>query len=376
MFVANHYGESLSTSGGSTSGGSTNGVGRIQKLSVSYSDAMADTTNQKFIASHFDMVDCPSTGTTEAANVKALNSNIKILGYFDSIMASKTFSDWSAVNSHEDWFVHSLSGGRVERNVYPGEYLMNPNSGWSNYFAQRCKTFLTTYPQFDGVFLDDAAIDLVGFDYTFKISYSQFATGVVSNWESWMMSYMSNIKSTIGNDIAMANCYTGTVLAEKTKCMLWENFMHGRSSSYSSSGYSISDGLQAIDSLHAQATKGNIIATNSGCSGGTTAQKQAWAKFCYACLAFAVVDVSKAYFSWEFFNTDTNHGLTSEMDMSLGQPVGDYYKVSGTAQVYARQFANYYVAANLNLLGTGAVTFTLNGVSHTLSPRTAVFIPK
>jgi hypothetical protein len=66
----------------------------------------------------------------------------------------------------------------------------------------------------------------------------------------------------------------------------------------------------------------------------------------------------------------------SEMDMILGQPVGDYYHVTGTAQVYAREFENYYVAANLNLLGTGDVTFTLWGQSITLPPRQAVFISK
>jgi uncharacterized membrane protein len=98
--------------------------------------------------------------------------------------------------------------------------------------------------------------------------------------------------------------------------------------------------------------------------------------FTYACFSFAVVDLNKAYYSWQFYDSDSTHGYYSEMDMNLGQPVGDYYHVSGTAQVYARQFTNYYVAANMNLLGTGSVTFTINGVTKTLAPRTAVFIQK
>jgi Hypothetical glycosyl hydrolase family 15/Dockerin type I domain len=366
--VSNSYGDS----------GWTNDTNHIKKLSIAYSSAMGNTANQKFIANHFDMVDCPSTYATGAANVKALNPNITILGYYDAMFEDITWSDWQNVNSQEDWFVHDINGNRIERVVYPGQYLMNPNSGWSNYFAQRCKTFLTTYPQFDGVFLDDAATDLVGFDYTFKVSYSQFATGVLNNWESWMMSYMSNIKSTLGSHIVMPNCFTGTVLAEQTKCMLWENFMHGRSNAYNDNGYGVSSGLLAIDSLHTQAKLGNIIAVNSGCESADAHPVEAkqWMLFTYACFSFAVVDLNKAYFSWQFFNSDSTHGYYPEMDINLGQPIGDYYHVSGTAQVYARQFANYYVAANLNLLGTGAVTFTLNGASHTLSPRTAVFIPK
>ena len=257
---------------------------------------------------------------------------------------------------------------------------MNPNSGWSNYVAQRSKTFLTTNPQYDGIFLDDAAIDLQGFDYTFKVSYSQFATGVLSNWKSWMISYMSNVKSNLGSDIVMANCYKGTELGQKTKCMLWENFIHGRSSAYNENGYG-SDwnyGLDAVDALHEQAELGNIIAVNSGCDNANAHPTEAkkWMLFTFACFSFAVVDLNKAYYSWQFYSTDSTHGYYPEMDINLGQPIGDYYHVSGTSQVYARQFANYYVAANLNILGTGSVTFTINGVSKTLAPRTAVFIQK
>ena len=370
MFVANNYGATVNQ----------NNVARIQKLSIAYGDDIGDTSCQSFIANHFDMLDCPSSQTTGAANIKALNSKIKILGYYDSIMESKTYSDWSTVNSHNDWFVHSLTGGRVERNVYPGQYLMNPSSGWSNYVAQRSKTFLTNNPQYDGVFLDDAAVDLQGYDYTFKVSYSQFATGVLSNWRLWMLSYMTNVKNNLGSDIVMANCYKGTELGQKTKCMLWENFIHGRSSAYNENGYG-SDwnyGLDVVDALHEQADLGNIIAVNSGCDSANAHPTEAkrWMLFTFACFSFAVVDLNKAYYSWQFYDTDSSDGYYPEMDINLGQPVGDYYHVSGTSQVYARQFANYYVAANLNLLGTGSVTFTINGVSKTLAPRTAVFIQK
>jgi len=370
MFVASNYGTTVHQ----------NSIGRIQKLSIAYGDDISESACQSFIANHFDMLDCPSTQTEGAADIKALNSKIKILGYYDSIMESKTYSDWSTVNSHNDWFVHSLTGSRIERNVYPGQYLMNPNSGWSNYVAQRSKTFLASNPQYDGIFLDDAAIDLQGFDYTFKVSYSQFPTSVLSNWKSWMISYMSTVKSSLGNDIVMANCYKGTELGEKTKCMLWENFIHGRSSAYNENGYGSSwnYGLNAVDELHDQAELGNIIAVNSGCENANAHPTEAkkWMLFTYACFSFAVVDLDKAYYSWQFYSTDSTHGYYPEMDINLGQPMGDYYHVSGTAQVYARQFTNYYVAANLNLLGTGSVTFTINGVSKTLAPRTAVFIQK
>jgi len=161
----------------------------------------------------------------------------------------------------------------------------------------------------------------------------------------------------------------------------WENFIHGRSTAYNQNGYGTDGwnyGLLAVDLLHDQAELGNIIAVNSGCANADSRPTEAkrWMLFTYACFSFAVVDLNKAYYSWQFFDSDNTHGYYSEMEMNLGQPVGDYYHVSGTAQVYAREFANYYVAANMNLLGTGSVTFTINGVTKTLAPRTAVFIQK
>ena len=166
-----------------------------------------------------------------------------------------------------------------------------------------------------------------------------------------------------------------------THVHFWESFIHGRSKAYNENGYGTDGwnyGLLAIDLLHAQAELGNTIAVNSGCENTDAHPVEAkqWMLFTYACFSFAVVDLNKAYYSWQFFDSDSSQGYYSEMDTTLGQPVGDYYHVSGTARVYARQFANYYVAANLDLLGTAKVTFTLNGASRTLAPRTAVFIPK
>jgi hypothetical protein len=372
MFVANYYGQSINQ----------NDKARIQKLSIAYGNSLDDDSDQKFIASHFDMVDCSSTQTDDVANIRDLNSNIKIIGYFDSIMMSKAWPDWSIVNSHEDWFVHSLSGSRIERVTYPGQYLMNPNSGWSNYLAQKCKTFLKTYPQYDGIFTDDVSSDLEDDGYIFKVSFSQFGTGVLTNWCTWMNKHIQNIKTTIGNDILIPNAYKNTQYCQgSTHVHFWENFIHGRSSAYNENGYGTAGwnyGCLAIDLLHEQAELGNIIAVNSGCENAAAHPVEAkrWMLFTYACFSFAVVDLNKAYYSWQFYNDDSTHGYYPEMDINLGQPIGDYYHVSGTAQVYARQFTNYYVAANLNLLGTGNVTFTINGASHTLSARTAVFIPK
>jgi hypothetical protein len=372
MFVANHYGETVNAIDNA----------RIQKLSIAYSSVMDEPTNQEFIADHFDMLNCPASYTADAASVKALNPNIKIIGYYDSIMMSTSYSDWSVVSSHEDWFLHDTSGHRVQPSGYPTNYIMKPNTGWSSYFAQRCKTLLTNNPQFDGIFLDGVPTDLYEDGLIFTVPYTKIPTDVTTNWGTWMYNHIQNIKTTIGSHLLFPNAYKHMLYSQGISHVhFWENFIHGRSKAYNENGYGTDGwnyGLLAVDLLHEQAELGNTIAVNSGCADASAHPTQAkqWMLFTYACFSFAVVDLNKAYYSWQFFDSDSTHGYYSEMDMKLGQPVGDYYHVSGTAQVYARQFTNYYVAANMNLLGTGSITFTINGVTKTLAPRTAVFIQK
>ncbi|VVB62044.1 Hypothetical glycosyl hydrolase family 15 [uncultured archaeon] len=385
MFVANYYGQSLTTnggttSGGTTSGGTTNGIARIKKMCIHYGDI--NENEYKFLAQHFDMLDCSRFAYDAAASIKTLNPNIKIVGYYDSCIMSKTYPDWNEVTQHEDWFVHDSNGNRVQPSGYSSNYLMNPSSGWSSYFAQQCKKLLTNYPQFDGIFVDDINTDLIDDGLVFTVSYSKIPSNVLTNWGTSMYQLIKNAQTTIGSHILVPNSYKNTDYCQGiTHFHIWEHFIHGQSKAYNENGYGTDGwnyGLVAIDLLHEQAKLGNIIAVNSGCENADSHPVEAkrWMLFTYACFSFAVVDVNKAYYSWQFYDSDSSHGYYSEMDINLGQPIGDYYHVSGTAQVYARQFANYYVAANLNLLGTSAVTFTINGVSHTLSPRTAVFIQK
>ena len=164
---------------------------------------------------------------------------------------------------------------------------------------------------------------------------------------------------------------------ETTYIHFWEGFIHNRDKAYNDNHYSIEMIRYAIDKLHTQAELGNIIATNSGCSNANEhpAEAKRWALFCYACLAFATVDVTKAYFSWQFFNDDNSHGWYPEMDVVLGQPLADYSKIANP-YIYGRESTNYYVIANFDYLNSPNVTFMFNGISYTLSSRTALFIQK
>ena len=368
VIVSNHYGTS----------GWSDDVNRIMKLSIAYSGAMGLTNNRNYILEHFDILDCPQYYTTQTAAMKQTNPNLKIFGYYDSIMEGTDFNDWEYVNQHEDWFLHDINGNRVQPLNYPTNYMMNPNSGWSNYYAQQCQQFLTNNPQYDGIFSDDVITDLQELGLAFTVPYSQIPASVFTNWETWMQQHVNRAKSAIGSDILMPNAWKYTQYCEETTNVhFWEGFIHNRDKAYNDNHYSIEMIQYAIDKLHTQAELGNIIATNSGCSNANAHPTEAkrWALFCYACFAFATVDVTKAYFSWQFFNDDTSHGWYPEMDIVLGQPLADYSKIANP-HIYGREFTNYYVIANFDYLNSPNVTFMFNGISYTISPRTALFIEK
>ena len=347
---------------------------KIKKMVIAYSNTLSTDSNRKFIASHFDVVDCGSTQYTNAKTLKSLSPNIIILGYFNAIGIYPTDSDWSYINKQESWFAHSTSGARITSSVY-GYYLMNPNSGWANYFASRMNSFLVKYPQFSGVFLDNAPLNLQECGYTFPVSYTSFASGILSNWETGLISQMLKTKTAVGTKIVMPNAWKYTSISEKaTKATFWENFIHGRSSAYNNAGSSTYMSLYAINALHKQAELGNIIAVNSGCKNADsypTAAKQ-WQKFTLACFLMAVVDLEKAYYSWQFYNTDSSKGEFAEMSLQLGPPVADYKLL--IKNTYIREFTYYYVVANLDAASSS--NFNVNGIGYTLQPRNAMFIKK
>lgn len=372
------------------------GEGRIQRMSITYSGRIDNAGVKEYLKSHFDLVDTEmsSAGNSIITWIKSYNPNFKAIGYYESIFSIESASNWSEINPNNGWFMHvAANGNRVERHSstgYLGQYLMNPNSGWNNYMTTRCQSALNNYPMYDGIFLDDYAGDIestaygpyyfmdaithatISLPYQGKINESYTRT----NWGTWMTAYITNLRNTLGSHMIMTNSHIDTYLGNIAGTMLWEGFIHSRSSSYSSNGYSPSNIFLAVDKLHEQALQGKTIAVNSGCSGGTASQKEEWAKFCYAALSFAIEDSTKAYFSWEFMPENPTTGTPtwySFMDTNLGNPTSNYYNIKG--YVYARDFANYYVIANLYNLGS-STAFTFNGANYNLEGKHALFIQK
>ena len=364
MFVANYYGNTVNQ----------NEMARLKKLSIAYGNTLSSTSNQEFIAKHFDMVACTSSYPNAVANVKTLNPDIKTLCYSNSIFMYDSYSDWSYVNQYENWFVHDKNGNRIKNAVY-GSYLMNPNSGWSNYLAQQNKVFLQSYPQYDGVFADDTPLDLVEAGYSFNVPFTSFPTSVLTNWRTWMLQHIQNLQTTIGSKLIMPNAWIYTQFCENiTGIHVWEGFVHGQSHDLTQSGYRESYILKAINLLNQQAQRGNIIAVISGTKNADDNPTEARRimLFTMICFLFAVEDMDKSYYAWNFFNDDASHGWNPEMDYEFGEPLGAYYNVQGS--VYARRFENATVVANLS--PSTSYTVSIDGTSYTIRARRGRIIPK
>lgn len=344
---------------------------RIQKMSICYSGRIFLTAQQQYIAQHFDLVDTDPKAGSIIQSMKAINPDLKAIGYYDAIFESQS------VSHPEDWYVHGTGSSTRITHSSGINYLMNvnPNVGWMNYYITRAMNLDSVY---DGIFLDDYWHDPAYDNEYWSVLPSSWEVSM-SNWKTWMVQFAGNVKSNLGNKIAMANVPPSSgaipLITDQTHAMLFEHFVHKLGTSVTENGRTVASIQSSISLLNSQAKKGDIIAVVGGCNAGTGYED--WAKFTWVCFAFAVEDPSKAYFAWNFMGSSptTNPTWFQWMDTEIGQPMGDYYLVK-TPYVYGREFTNCYLIANLNSLGTGAVSFVINGHSVSLDGKKAVIIEK
>lgn len=361
---------------------------RMQKWSICYSGHLDDTGygtygTRQYLAEHFDLIDTnfASSYNTIIQWIKSHagsyggNPNIKAIGYYDAIFEP-------SASLSENSYLHSLSGNRIVRSgTYAGQYLMNPNLGWKPYFINRCTTSLSTYTAFDGIFADDCVSDYL-YDYSlvpkerseWNDGFNYTTTGY-NTWSNWMVTFVTATKAALGSKMLMTNSFSDLELAQAAGAMTWENFLHSKAYSYTEKWYSPDSTISTINTLHNLMVSGVKVAVESGISDGTAAQKEEFAKFCYAAFSFSAVDLGNAYFAWGFMGSSptTNPTWYSFMDTNLGIPIGNYYQVKD--YVYARNFNNYYVIANLNNVGT-YTSFAFNGTNYNLEGKHALLIQK
>ena len=123
-------------------------------------DSMSDA-QVRFVAAHVDGTQKVSRQT--AARLRASSPGFLVLHYRLGIgdgpvpfrIGERWASDYGSVTHHEAWFWHM--GGRRVRNTESNWYVMNPDSGWRSYWAQRV-LYEAGLLSDDGVFADSLSV--------------------------------------------------------------------------------------------------------------------------------------------------------------------------------------------------------------------------
>jgi len=195
--------------------------------------------------------------------IKAVNPNVKILGYKDFLGQQPTANDWTEVNKHEDYFAHDANGNRI-RNSDWGWYLMDISSlGWRQYLVSYINAH-TNNGAYDGVFADDVWTvfwDVYKFDQTVP-------TSIKTNLKTDMLGLLQYVKSNmLPGKVLFINTddWTTQNYISASDGMMIEGYGHAAWESLDNPGsQGISNILQQINALSLNSGNGKIVWANSG----------------------------------------------------------------------------------------------------------------
>ena len=344
---------------------------RIRKHLVAYGVSFTDETAD-FIASHFDVVDTSyEVAALTIYKIKALNPDVIILMYRDIMGVSPSRKDWPEVNSHEDWFLHDISGNRLIHKKW-GWYAMDVgNPGWRMYYANYCKNKLDSYPAFDGIFADDVWEWHDYHNTVWTVDRSLVPPEIQQRWRNDMVEMIQYVKSVLGSKLLILNTndWSGDYL-KYADGMMFEGFVHASWWELDYFGWDGFNPLNHIDTLANLSSTGKYFLAHSGAKipdNPTQADIDKAKNMMIYCLASYLLGVNgeKATFGFNnIYSKDGSRGYYPEFDVPLGSPINDYYLL---ASVYSRDFENGKVLVNPT---TSSYTVDLDSEYKTLDGQT------
>lgn len=374
---------------------------QVKKFMVAY--FTPTTSQQEYIAEHIDLLDMGGDEGTYSTipHMKALNPNLKVITYRElngeygppSVNAQ---DDWGEVNNHEDWFLHSISGSRLITAGTTYHYSMNPNPavGWNQHGADVIAQYLTNYPLWDGVFLDNAGRFWGSFGSTGTIMdengnhlyLSDISQDVQSHYPfsgsvetgDWVYSAIDKVINKNPRKIVMGN--SGSSWDAVDNLGMWlciEGFSDDKH--WSTQDYQLS-AMNECDAGITYNTTVGVICTHS--LAPTFANREVirfWAISSYTLFCLVLKDPAKSYFCFQSsygspYPADAGYWYP-EIDTPLGEPLGPKVLLAGNANdgVYMRRFENATILRNLSMGGGQGTqktyTVTVDGVRYTLGPE-------
>ena len=307
-----------------------------------------------FLAQRFSLIDTLfDDGTSyilsKMLQIKAVNPNVKILGYKDFLGQQPTANDWTEVNKHEDYFAHDANGNRI-RNSDWGWYLMDISSlGWRQYLVSYINAH-TNNGAYDGVFADDVWTvfwDVYKFDQTVP-------TSIKTNLKTDMLGLLQYVKSNmLPGKVLFINTddWTTQNYISASDGMMIEGYGHAAWESLDNPGsQGISNILQQINALSLNSGNGKIVWANSGSTISDFSDYVRINKMIKNCFAYYLLAANGggAYFGFECNNALSiykSSAYLSVVQVPIGVPLGSYYTSQNT---YMRNFTGGKVVVNLS----------------------------
>ena len=347
------------------------------------SDQLPNMTaqQQQFAATHYVGSQKLVLGTTRA--LRALNPNFVVLHYHLAMWQSAPTvsfitdglhwsNDYPEVTTHETWFWHNASGGRVASSS-DGKLLMNVSDpGFAAYWADSIAQ-QTAAGEYDGVFLDSASPALLQGECSRDDSrlagtaardqvFSELGGQTwIAAWDTWIAGLNGSLAANGIPLIPNTSAFTTT----------WDNSDYTRTAGIFSEGFadpsfSVTDWKASTNQLMAIASAGKIVIEQNYL--GSTSDMQ---RRLYYLANYLLVKGSHSYL---FYFADSTLEWYPEWEIDLGAPVAAPANVDALAWqgVYRRDFAKGSVLVNP---ATSAISVTLAAPMQRIDPQGGGAVP-
>jgi len=347
------------------------------------SDQLPNMTaqQQQFAATHYVGSQKLVLGTTRA--LRALNPNFVVLHYHLAMWQSAPSvsfitdglhwsNDYPEVTTHESWFWHNASGGRVASSA-DGKLLMNVSDpGFAAYWADSIAQ-QSAAGEYDGVFLDSASPALLQGECSRDDSrlagtaardqvFSELGGQTwIAAWDTWIAQLNGSL---VANGIPLipnTSAFTTT----------WDNSDYTRTAGIFSEGFadpsfSLADWKASTNQLMAIAAAGKIVIEQNYLTSTSDVQRRL-----YYLANYLLVKGSRTYL---FYFADSTLEWYPEWEIDLGAPVAAPSNVDALAWqgVYRRDFAKGSVLLNP---GTAAISVTLVAPMQRIDPQGGGAVP-
>jgi len=313
-----------------------------------YGSSSLTDVETSYVASHFNLLICDFyMSRLVLQSIKSKNPNMIILGYKDVIGVHTSDSDWSTINSNEDWFLHDANGNRIKNTQY-GWLLMDVgSSGWRQHYTSYLNNQLSQ--EFDGVFADDVWDTLRTDPWS---NSSNLKSVDIANWHTNMIGMLQYVKNnTVSGKLVIVNTSEHQThdYLDIVDGKVDEGFVHAGWWALNDFESSWFNPIDHINAMTRDSATGKIFISDNGAitpsnpDATVLAQIAQVVNYCYAGTLLGM-NGPNSYFTFNnWWSNDNSRGYYGVMGTNLGSPLGLYYE---NQNVYVRDFAGGKVLFN------------------------------